>query len=540
MEATLFGDDNAMFDALLLKCYVQPRELSDKPILTGRWGIGKTAAFVHANAELAAVLKSVGCEDRKLWFISESALNAGSLATLQSRFGVNREGFKRSLELLWKAEIIRTMCMLLSKLRSHYGCPDDAHWHLVSKAAKATSFVRSVWERIPDLAGLLLGSDRSQPIATLADVLEKKHCQGMFDAIQRCLRDIRGARVQPVVLVEPLDTPSSGLEEGAIAQILITALLNVYYDTFAPSENQLVQLRVSIPWHRFRPNDVDFPQRFAEYVGQIRWDPQSLKEFISRRIEWEFKRISRSFSGRVVDAWETLFEDRVWDDLCDSKVGEDSFRYFLRHTHYRPRELLHLTRRCVEKQASVAHTSVDDVLQGRGGRKIPGSIMKETIREVTKETMMQSFIPELRRKYGDDEVALLLGLLDGISMPFTVDTIKKKYGRVKGTDAMPARLNSIVEKWWTSGIIGVEIVPASESRIPILSHTFPREAFCRYVTNGRSIYRYYLFEYNWEGDPTQLLLRYEKSEEATAGFVLHPRTFQQLLPRPGTDCPIGV
>ncbi len=540
MGTMLFGDDNAILDPLLLHCYVQPKEVSDKPILTGRWGIGKTAFFFHANRELSNIFKSMGCNNTELWFIGEGALDPGSLATLQSRFGINREGFKRSLELLWKAEIMRTMCMLLSKLQNHYGCATNRHWDLVSKAARTASFVQSVWERIPNLVGLLLGSDRKQEIATLADVLGNKYCKGMFDTIQDCLRDVSNQNVQPVVLVEPLDTPLSGLEKGAIAQTLITALLNVYYSAFAPSESQLIQVHISIPWHRYKPDELDFPQRFPEYVGYIRWSAESLKEFISRRIEWEFRRINRHFSGRVVDAWNTLFDAHVLNDECEPKIREDSFRYFLRHTHYRPRELQRLTRRTVEKHAVITHTSVDEVLQGRGGKKIPGSTIKESIREVTKETMIQGFMPEIKRKYGDDEVAVLLSLFTGISMPFTIENIKRRYSRKRDTEAGPARLNSIIEELWTSGIIGVEIIPVSEGKISMLSGTLPKEALCRYTTNGKNIFRWYLFAYNWEGDPIQLILRYEKSDEANAGFVLHPRTFQHLLPRLPKDFPIGV
>lgn len=540
MEIMLFGDDNAMFDPLLLNCYVQPKEVSDKPILTGRWGIGKTASFFYSNSKLSEVLKTTGCDNTKLWFISEGALDTRSLAALQSGFGINREGFKRSLELLWKAEIMRTICILLSKLQGYYGCHTNKHWQLVSKAAKTASFVKSVWERLPNLAGLLLGKERKQEMATLAGVLGNRYCQDMFDAIQHCLRDVKEQKVQPIVVIEPLDTPLSGLEKGAIAQILITALLNVYYSTFAPSESQLIQIRISIPWHRYNPDELDFPQRFPEYVGYIRWNAECLKEFISRRIEWEFKRVNRHSSGRIGDAWNTLFEAYVLNDYCEPKIREDSFRYFLRHTHYRPRELQQLTRRTVEKQAAITHTSADEILRGRGGRKISASIIKETIREVSRETMRQSFIPEVRRKYGDDEVEVLMSLLSGISMPFKIDDIKKRYRRIRDTEAMPTRLNNIIMELWKSGIIGVEIIPILESNIPTLLEELPKETLCSYTTNIRNISRWYLFAHNWEGDIIQLLLRYENSEEATAGFVLHPRTFQDLLPRSHKICPIGI
>jgi len=401
MEWIVFGNENAVMDPLLKDCYVEPKEGSNKSILIGRWGIGKSAILFHNNQKLSDELAKKDEKDRFLWYIGENSLDLASLRGLQSKFNTDQEGFKRTLETFWKTKIICTEAVLLYKLRECYGSnATGEHWDFIAKFGKAKRTFFPVWRQIPDIIGMFVGTDKGRVGAfkNVQDVLEKHIHNKALDYIQACLRDIKDYELQPAVVIEPIDTPNSGLgKEGGLAQTVITALLNVHYTTFSPSQDQLIQLRVSIPWHRFRPEYLDYPQRFFSNLGYIKWNSESLRHFINRRIEWEFKRVGRSFR-RDVDVWPMLFTENVTNDHCEPKIFENSFLYFLRHTHYRPRDLQCLARRAVEKYASVSGVTVDKVLLGREG-KIPGSTIRETLRESCPLLMEFSFMPEVKRKY---------------------------------------------------------------------------------------------------------------------------------------------
>ena len=129
----------------------------------------------------------------------------------------------------------------------------------------------------------------------------------------------------------------------------------------------------------------------------------------------------------------------------------------------------------------------------------------------------------------------------GLSVPFRVDDLKKRYKKVKESDVSPFKLNEIVAQLWQSGIVGVEIVPKSEQIVNSFIHVLGREGFRQYnLSGGKKLYRWYFFEYNFDGKPNELMKRYEHTEEADARLVLHPSTFEYLLPNVYRVCPIGA
>ena len=302
---------------------------------------------------------------------------------------------------------------LLYKLREFYRFPTGEHWELIAKIAKAKSTTLPIWKRLPDVISIVVGTDKGRVDAfkDIQDTLEKTFINKALDKLQACLNDIKNFKIQPVIVVEPIDTPKSELgKEGSLAQSVITALLNVYCSTFTPSQDQLIPLRIAIPWHRYRPELLNYPQRFYSYVGPIKWNSSSLRNFINRRIEWEFKRVRRFMPTRTFtrsfDAWSILFEDYTINEHCKPKIREDSFLYLLRHTHYRPRDIQRLVRLAVEKFAYLSDISVDDVLLGKDGRKVTGSVIRETPSENCPLLMEMEFMPEVKRKYSYSNLTL--------------------------------------------------------------------------------------------------------------------------------------
>jgi len=68
---------------------------------------------------------------------------------------VDNELFKRTLENIWIAEIIRSECILFYKLRKHYGSYDGDHWNQVINIGRREDKLSRFWDRIPALISAL-------------------------------------------------------------------------------------------------------------------------------------------------------------------------------------------------------------------------------------------------------------------------------------------------------------------------------------------------------------------------------------------------
>ena len=75
MGHDIFGNEDAKDDDLLRKCFVEPSELLNRPIIVGRWGIGKTAVLFHQNAILEDTLNYIDPENKQLWYIGEHSID---------------------------------------------------------------------------------------------------------------------------------------------------------------------------------------------------------------------------------------------------------------------------------------------------------------------------------------------------------------------------------------------------------------------------------------------------------------------------------
>lgn len=74
--------------------------------------------------------------------------------------------------------------------------------------------------------------------------------------------------------------------------------------------------------------------KIDQIMDSIHWDAANLSEFIKRRLEEHVRSKGRSFT----EVWREFFPDKVRNDVHNS--DEDSYEYLLRHTLFRPRQLL--------------------------------------------------------------------------------------------------------------------------------------------------------------------------------------------------------
>ena len=121
-----------------------------------------------------------------------------------------------------------------------------------------------------------------------------------------------------------------------------------------------------------------------------------------------------------------------------------------------------------------------------------------------------------------------------------MDDIKKRYQKNEGSGITPFKLNEIIDQLWTSGIMGIQVIPKSEQIADSFRQILGTPGFREYLAGVKKMYRWYFFEYNLEGKPTEFMRRYENEEELDIGLVLHPSTFEHLGPNVSTECPIGA
>lgn len=69
-------------------------------------------------------------------------------------------------------------------------------------------------------------------------------------------------------------------------------------------------------------------------MASIHWDAANLSEFIKKRLEQHIRSKGRPFD----EVWREYFPDRVRNDV--HAADEETYAYLLRHTLFRPRQLL--------------------------------------------------------------------------------------------------------------------------------------------------------------------------------------------------------
>jgi len=540
----VFGNENAESDTLLNDCYVNGSNIvASKPILVGRWGSGKTAILLHQGQALDRKLKSIDKKYTKIWYLREDSLDLAELRNLQKQSFENSHVFLKSLEAIWKAEILRVVSRQLSILREYYGNNGGKHWDYISSIHPKNNFFKSLWRSIPEVLDVIKGSSehRREAAKGIQNNISEFFNSKLFDKVQECLEDIENHELQPLVIVEPIDSPQSPLDESSgLARSLITALLNVYRNSFEPTDDQRVIVKMSIPWHRYDVDKLEYPQKIHQHTGQVYWTIKGLREFINKRIEWEFARVHRTFSKKGnLDAWNLFFGETITNKHCEGKIKENSFLYVLRHTHHRARDLIRVSRMAVEYlvMKSDGIKSIDDILKSHDNPVISESVLRAAVRDYCKSTI-DIRIAEAGRRF--QKLRTCLQQLYGINVPFSRNDLER---RIKNFHQQYCSNANVVERliqFWESGIIGLEIYTSDIEKHESLKERLG-SGLRFYKKDKRIKYRrWYLFEYNSKRNFQSAVQGFGNEQDVTVNFILHPMTFENLTPVVARDCPKGA
>jgi len=528
----VFGSENAETDDLLYECAVDTMiRRYTSPILTGRWGTGKTAVFFLQNDILRESLRKKREQYREEWYLRESSLDIEMLIRLHIDMKHDRVYFRRILEKIWFAEIVRRYTRILALLEDSFTTSSGEHWKRVNTLAKMAVLETSLWTQIPDITGIIFalarGENIKEPMSRVSRSLAEIFDKSSYESVKKCLYDVRKFSIS--VAVEPIETPVSDVENSQLANDIVASLLNTFRKYFEPSIDNPFYVRIAIPWHRFNVSNLDFPQKIYPYKENIVWSKEELFAFINKRIEWEFRRVGRRYAQNK-HPWYVLFPKEVQNGVTTPPVQEDSFSYILRHTHHRPRDLQRLTRSIVKHYANRRQLPVDEVLLKH---QIDKEAIKNTLRAECPQ-IAQLLIEEGQRRYG--QLYELVEKLRGLPLPFSQDDLKRRI------QMMEMDINRAILMLWDVGILGVYVYTRYNSKLDLrLKNNFPPDMLrIEYAQQNAVCWNW--FEYNYTGDPITLLEKIKSLDgEERPLLALHPVTFEYFTPRSFVaHCPIGI
>ncbi|MCQ4141612.1 hypothetical protein [Chryseobacterium sp. EO14] len=442
----------------------------------------------------------------------------------------------------WKIEIIRIYCLLLFLLRDKFKHHKGKHWERIFQLAGTRNLRKSVSEYMAPLVNILhptknVQADVDEIVTHLTHLADHE----TYRSLKKCLQDIQNSGEEvPMVAVEPIETPVSNIEqsESGLASTVVASLLNIFKDEFEPGKTPF-NLRLVIPWHRFSNTSIAFPQKIDQYVGKVSWTRNTLREFICKRIAWEFRRVGRNYSlKKGQDEWDVLFEKQVENISFNPPIIENTFDYLLRHTHYRNREIQSITRKCIEdifdEDSHFNYQNQDELLK-KG--KITSFDIKRTIHKHN-ESYANLLIEEAARRF--PEINQIISSLNKIEMPFMMSDLKKRLVNSE----FNISLDRIVEILWDSGVLGITAQSKTNLGSEKLEELFSKKGRYNFEDKKRHIHeRWTWFFYNSDLAPNSILNRLERIEdEIEYGFVLHPKTFEKFSPRMKTEnnAPIGI
>lgn len=425
--------------------------------------------------------------------------------------------------------------MLLGFIAQTESTPSDLHWKFVKGVFSGGKLSDPLWMNVRPLLRLLVSNDQKYEAATeLTGKVEDLMAKQAFTFVQRCLQHLANRTPKIAVAVEPIDTPDSPLEKAdtQIAQDVIAALINVFLRSFQPSENQLLNVYIAVPWHRYTTEGLINPQKRREYEAQLKWTNDELGKFMASRIQYEFRSVGRQVKSPAA-VWAELFVPTMWNTYCQTKFEESTFTYILRHTHHRPRDVQHICREAVFMCAKRAGLEANDVLRGKSGIRVDGAHIREAVQSYCTDAL-EDFQEEAKRRFPD--MPRLESSVRGISVPFTTEHLKKR-----AEDAgITTEIRDVIMKLWETGYLGVEVRCLDNKKVDQLKALFPVETFICHKTDRTEFNRWYFFVYNWKGEPFELLAKAESQPHLEAKCVLHARTFDKIAGYVTQEWPVGI
>ena len=552
------GSEDAESDDLLHTCFVRPpNDLSDKSIIAGRWGTGKTAYMLHKTRDLDRFLTGVDPTQEQIWYIAENSLEVPSIQTLRKLFDHDDDSIRSFLEKVWETAIVTSYISQLQLIRRRFTPARKAHWNNIDLTYSTNIQSTPVWQSLKHIISGAVGLDRGSAVTDFINAIAPLTGKGIRKDIMSCIDDIPSNLPKPIVAVEPIETPgSSGTIGGQRADILITCLLNTFQKFKSVERGRSINLLVAIPWHRYNESRLDRPQKLIQHIAHIKWEKSRLRGLINRRLNYELihsRRGGFELPGGI-DEWDFVFGKHI----KNPKVGvvENTFEYVLRHTHYRTRELMRFARRAAEIEANEADKSVFEVLIRKNDRIISETSVRAAVEEESRTTAKERIV-EGNRLY--DEVEVIVEALKNMPCPFSIDEAGKRLAYIEEEVAKVGVIKSM-DMLWSCGIIGAVITANDADQARYIESKYgsatkaanlPRYKKRRsiaadvneYGYKKQGKFRFFVFEHNTPRDDVNVtdLDKYGSDKEGvTVEWVFHPMMFEYLGIRLKNDYVVGT
>lgn len=176
-----------------------------------------------------------------------------------------------------------------------------------------------------------------------------------------------------------------------ISRVTLTGLIQAVYNISISSFRKLIDFKVFLPVDKFevlRLRDLD---KIKDFIYEIEWTPQELKEFMARRIAYGLN-LRDTHGDLLIDVDNTLYKifPRTITNLQVSNIIENVDDYLIRHTQYKPRDLQYYCSQARRLAIS------DPQTEARG--KISEEQVREAVNRYTKE-LVDNFFLEVSYDY---------------------------------------------------------------------------------------------------------------------------------------------
>ncbi len=460
LTTELLGPDGAQDDPNLFEYFLEEQNIFSKPILVGRWGTGKTSLLLRRTKALALVLADTQAGRNAPWYIEESDLNVIDIID-QFEESNSKTKVRKIFTEIWETEIYVRVISILLSLKEVYGevLVRDC-WKSIARKNIHEQLPNGVWKNAKLILGVLSSDKRYEKLMSeLIKTYEDVRSEETINAIYECCEELLDRKLHlPVISIEPIETPSSNADDSeGLADDLVSALLDCWYSNFRKEKRgNLIEVNISIPWHRFNPRKTTYPNRVIRNVDQVTWKKERLKKFIEERLTWqyqEFRRDTNSPSTLAKCRWNDFFSDTVFNKVCKNKIEatEQSFDYFTRHSSWRARDLLVLTREAIQDYCAKEDFTPAEFFSSP--MKVDEETIRKTITRLTEE-FAQTRLTEYVKRNGYTEFGAQI--FRGIRSPLTTEELFERIGTAFNANTKPKQ-DDLLEELWDSELIGVAV-----------------------------------------------------------------------------------
>lgn len=425
IRANLLGDPRAENDGAMLEAsFLETPDYrtlieapNDRCVVVGRRGTGKSALVYMLKKHYRSAPK------KKVVSLSPDEDQMIGLRSSTKYFGTEFKKLRAGSRIIWKYALL--MEAVNVAIGHHKAQKDQNYVHLKQKNAEWMRSRNGVAERVRKTLKDNVEPDSSEEEA-IADLASGLHIRDVEDGLGRLL-DLTGEEV--FILIDKLD---EGYEPDDTGVAIIDGILQAAIDINSQVDKVHATVFIRDNIHRtLIYKDPDFSRNIEGQTLRLHWDEAALFNLVSARIKSAMN-------------YEQESSVKIWNRVTAKDLsGQAGFRYVLRLTLYRPRDLLILLNEAfytarksdrsqiinedIEATAKYISNNRFEDLKKEYEAIVPGiSLFLSRFKNGSPETILTDLKPLIRKvltsEHGDVAIQQQLAFFDN-----EVDVIKSLY-----------------------------------------------------------------------------------------------------------------